>query len=233
VPQAVAGAPAGGDTRYFNEVEEQLGREDSTVDLELEIFSGNQPHFNADTQALNFRDPAGGAVRSTANGLTTIELPWIAGYIDYQGDRDLFRLDLGPLDPANPDAQFYYDIEVRLMSAAQTDVEYTWKFYRDRNGNNIVMDDPTSPDGYFACDGDPNPEDNSAIDIDTTGGEQNFWVGHRWSEENPLFYFAVQDFNYIQLPTGGPNPLPDDDWGYDTPYYFKIVLTYHPGESNP
>ncbi len=40
------------------------------------------------------------------------------------------------------------------------------------------------------------------------------------------------------LPTSNPdnpvlNPDPDNDWGYDAPYYFKVVLTYHPGVSYP
>lgn len=235
VPGSVAAASAGGTTHYFSEIEEQHQSEDVAVDLEVEIFSGNQPHFSANTDYLDFRDPTSGAIQTPGeNGVVVIEMPWIAGFIDYQGDRDIFGIDLGPLNPAAPDAQFYYDIEVRLMSASETDVEYTWKFYRDRNGNSIVMDDPTSPDGYFACDGDPNPEENYAFDIVTaSSAEENFWVGHSWAEEGARIYFGMQDFNYLQLPTGGANPLPDDDWGYDAPYYFKIILTYHPGESNP
>lgn len=233
IPASVFDAPAGGATRYFSEIEEQYHTNDGAADLEVEIFSGNQPHFNADTNFLNFRNPESGAMRTASNGVVTIEMPWIAGFIDYQGDRDFFGIDFGPLDPHNPDLEYYYDIEVQLMSAEQTDVEYTWKFYRDRNGNDIVMDDPTSPDGYFACDGDRDPVDSSAINILTDSSEVNFWVGRLWAQESAKFYFGMQDFNYLKLPAGGLNPLPDDDWGYNTPYYFKIILRYHPGESNP
>jgi hypothetical protein len=59
------------------------------------------------------------------------------GYIDYQGDQDWFQIPMQTLDPNNPDDQWYYDVEVRLVSSAATDVEYVWKYYRDRNGNKL------------------------------------------------------------------------------------------------
>jgi len=71
------------------------------------------------------------------------------------------------LDPNNPDDQWYYDIEVRLVSGAVTDVEYVWKYYRDRNDNKFLVDRPTENDGYIGCVGDQDPIDNSVIDIDT------------------------------------------------------------------
>jgi hypothetical protein len=48
------------------------------------------------------------------------------------------------------------------------------------------------------------------------------------------FYLGLGDFNYLRIPgTDDTNDEPDDDWGYDTPYYFTIQLTYHPGQAFP
>jgi hypothetical protein len=44
-----------------------------------------------------------------------------SGFVDYQGDRDFYRLDLKTLDPAIPDAQWYYDVEKRLATRAATE----------------------------------------------------------------------------------------------------------------
>ncbi|MGD9209596.1 MAG: hypothetical protein PVI90_02420 [Desulfobacteraceae bacterium] len=234
VPTSVPNAPLGGATYYFSEVEELNQNTDVATDIELEIFSSNQPHFNANMDYLDFRDPGSGVVQTNNNGVFTIELPWIAGYIDYQDDRDFFQINLGPLDSEALDTDYYYDVEVQLMTTNQTDVEYIWKFYRDSNGNGVLMDAPFSPDGYFACDGDQTPNDNSPIKSVTKSGEQKFWVGSQWIEADTKFYFCIQDFNYLKLPaSGNVNPLPDDDWGYDSPYYFKIILNYHVGAINP
>ncbi len=233
IPNSTPGSPGGGTTYYFSELGEANQQDGVSIDLELEIFSGNQPHFSANLDYLDFRNSGSGVQINRNNDVITIEMPWVAGYIDYQGDRDFFGLDLGPLDPNNPDAEFYYDIEVRLLSGGPTEVEYTWKIYRDRNSNNIIMDDPSSPDGYFACDGDANPLDHSPLNVATPAAEEGFWVGKRWADEGRLFYIGVQDFNYLKLSDDEPNPAADDDWGYDTPYYFKVILTYHAGQSNP
>jgi hypothetical protein len=135
------------------------------------------------------------------------------------------------LDPNNPDDLWYYDVEVRLVSGAATDVEYVWKYFRDSNDNKLLVDRPTENDGYIGCVGDQDPTDNSIIDIDTQILADDLWVGDGWSG---IFYFAVSVFNYVSLPgTHEANPRPDDDWGYNPAYYFKLTLVYHPGLARP
>ena len=229
VPATVPDGPATTPT-YFNEISERNGS--NSVEVELETTSLVQASFNADTALLDYRN-GGAGITQTANpdGTTTISFPWIAGYIDYQGDQDWFQIDMQTLDPNNPDDQWYYDVEVRLVSGAVTDTEYVWKYYRDSNDNNFLVDRPTANDGYIGFVGDQDPTDNSVIDIDTQVLADDLWVGDGWSGQ---FYFAVSDFNYVSLPdTYAANPRPDDDWGYNPAYYFKVTLVYHPGLSRP
>jgi hypothetical protein len=229
VPATVPNGPAASPT-YFDEVSEGNGL--NTVEVELETTSLVQASFDADTALLDFRN-GGAGITQAANpdGTTTISFPWIAGYMDYQGDQDWFQIAMRTLDPNNPDDQWYYDVEVRLVSGGATDVEYVWKYYRDRNDNQFLVDRPTENDGYIGCVGDQDPIDNSLIDIDTQVLTDDLWVGDGWSG---MFYFAISDFNYVSLPGSyDPNPRPDDDWGYNPAYYFKVTLVYHPGLSRP
>jgi hypothetical protein len=244
VDAGVAAAPDDEYRYYFSEVEERAMETTRSTDVELEIYSTEQPTFSADTSLLDFRaeDPDALNITRTENedGTVTITFPWIAGFVDYQGDRDFFQLDLDTLDPDNPDEQWYYDVEIRLATRSETDVEYNWKFYRDSNGNNIIMDNPGSDDGYKACDGDLTLT-SEAIDITTPSDSETFYVGDLWTTTTPKYYtvyIGMSDFEYVYLPTSNEddpleNPDPDDDWGYDAPYYFKVTLTYHPGVSYP
>ena len=215
-----------------------------STDLELEVWTTDQPAFKADTSLMNFRAANLAALNITrtdnVDGTVTFDFPWIAGFVDYQGDRDFFQLDLNTLDPANPDAHWYYDVEIRLATRSTTDVEYNWKFYRDHNGNGIIMDNPGADDGYKACDGDRDLA-TGLIDITTPSGSEEFYVGDLWTTETPRYYtvyIGMSDFDYVNLPTSDPddpmvNPAPDNDWGYAAPYYFKVTLTYHRGVSYP
>ena len=243
VPVAVAAIPqmAAGDViRYYNESDEQNENGGTFTEVELEIFSGYQPTYLANTDWLDFRSdllPDGVETAALPDGTATITFPWIAGYVDYQGDRDLFQIDFGKLSPDGEETAWYYDVEVRLVVPQPgSDVEYVWKLYRDRNQNSVIMDDPTSPDGYKACAGDDVPEVREGLDITVPSGDQTFWIGSEWGED-AKFYFGVSDFNYEILPDSGEPPAentePDDDWGFDAPYYFKLQLTYHPGEAWP
>ena len=241
---SVATAPGNEYRYYFSEVEERAMDASRSTDLELEVWTTEQPSFKADTGLLNFRAADLAALNITrtdnADGTVTLSFPWIAGFVDYQGDRDFFQMDLNTLDPLNPDEQWYYDVEIRLATRSANDVEYNWKFYRDSNGNGIIMDNPGSDDGYKACNGDVTLS-NEPIDITTPTGSEDFYVGDRWTTTTPKYYtvyIGMSDFDYVNLPTSDPddpmvNPDPDDDWGYDAPYYFKVTLTYHPGVSYP
>jgi hypothetical protein len=236
----IAQVGAGDVLRYYIESDEQVERGGGYTDVELEIFSGYQPTYLANTDWLDFRSvvlPDGVDVSSSIDGTTRITFPWIAGYVDYQGDRDIFELDFGKLDALNPETEWYYDVQVRLVVPQPgSEVEYVWKLYRDRNMNGVIMDDPTSPDGYKACAGDDTPLVMEGLDQTVPSGDETFWIGSEWGE-NAKFYLGISDFNYEHLPdTGEPlleNPSPDDDWGYDVPYYFQLELTYHPGVAWP
>ena len=244
VDSGVASAPDNEYRYYFSEAEERAMDAERSADIELEIWTTEQPAFKADTSLLDFRADDLSALHiertDNADGTVTISFPWIAGFVDYQGDRDFFQLDLNTLDPANPDTQWYYDVEIKLATRSATGVEYNWKFYRDHNGNGIIMDNPGADDGYRACNGDTTLS-TEAIDITTPTGSDEFYVGDRWTTQTPKYYtvyIGMSDFEYVNLPTSNPddpvaNPDPDDDWGYDAPYYFKVTLTYHPGVSYP
>jgi hypothetical protein len=111
-------------------------------------------------------------------------------------------------------------------------VEYVWKFYPDRNDNQILADRSSGYDGFIASAGDLDT-DEQTVDVTTpAAGDEQFWVGHSWQSPS---YFSISDFNYLSDLEGNENPEPDDDWGrYDeAPYYFRVTLVYHPGESHP
>jgi len=229
IPAAVPNGPATSPI-YFDEISE---RDDPNgVEVELETTSLVQATFNANTTLLDYRS-GGAGITQTPNpdGTTTIAFPWIAGYTDYQGDQDWFQIPMQTLDPNNPDDDWYYDIDVRLVSDTVSEVEYVWKYYRDRNENTFLVDRQTEIDGYIGFVGDQDPNDSSIIDIDTQSLADDLWVGEPWSG---MYYFAVSDFNYVKLPDSyALNPRPDDDWGFSPAYYFKITLIYHPGQSGP
>jgi hypothetical protein len=234
----VAGAPAdiaetGAKTPlYYSETEVEPN---GLADVELEIFSNLQPHFKANTAWLDFRDGAATDITITpqTDGTSIVTFPWISGYVDYQGDRDLFQIDLGKLGDG-AETSWYYDVKIQLVVPAPgSNVEYVWKLYRDSNLNGIIMDDPTSPDGYKACAGDTTPQTTGPVNIITPTGAETFWIGSEYGA-NAKFYIGISDFNFLKLPESEQdNPDADDDWGYDAPYYFTVTLIYHPGQAHP
>jgi hypothetical protein len=234
----VAGAPAdiaatGTKTPlYYSETEVEPN---ALADIELEIFSNLQPHFKANTTWLDFRSGTATdvTVTSQTDGTSIVTFPWVSGYVDYQGDRDFFQIDLGKLGDGT-ETSWYYDIKIQLVVPAPgSEVEYTWKLYRDSNLNGIIMDDPTSPDGYKACAGDTTPQTTAPVNLITPTGNETFWIGSEYGT-NAKFYLGISDFNYLKLPeTNDDNSENDDDWGYDAPYYFTVTLTYHPGQAHP
>jgi hypothetical protein len=193
----------------------------------LEYNSINQKTYRANTTLLNFNvlNPPPGIQKSKSGSLTTITFPWIAGYIDFQGDQDWFKIDFGQLI-GEVASTWYYEIHVNMhVGSPGSQTEYVWKLYRDRNNNQILVDRPGDSNGFFASAGDVDTI-IQPIDITTPSGvDEEFWVGSDWEGS---FYLSMSDFNYV----GSLHP--DDDWGYDgAPYYFKITLIYHPGVSHP
>ena len=147
--------------------------------------------------------------------------------------------DVGPVaDPPAPIAQtagqmLYYYGEVDQEAGETAEVEYVWKLYRDSNNNAIIMDDPTSPDGYKACAGDVTPQARSPIDLTTSTGSETYLIGSQWGA-GATFYIGMSDFNYLCLPDDeSANTEADDYWGYDAPYHFTVTLTYHSGQAFP
>jgi hypothetical protein len=192
--------------------------DESGPTLRVDVSSLVKREYAANTATL---DPGGpGAVLGSVNGLTTITLPWVGGYVDYQGDQDWFELNLGPLNPA--DTAWYYDIQVELYSPG-SEVEYIWKLFRDVDQDRDLVDRPNDSDGFFGSAGDPSTAVDG-VDFVTPGAGEQFWVGDAWAGK---FYLSVGDFDFVNA------ALPDEDWGYDAPYYFRVILTYHPGVSYP
>jgi hypothetical protein len=201
--------------------------ENNASSVTLEYTSVTRKTFGVNTSLL---DLAGATYQQNtpSAGLTTVTFPWIAGYIDYQGDQDWFLINFQPLDSST---SWYYDIYVDLYAPA-TDVEYVWKFYPDRNKNAVVADRTSDYDGFIASAG-KNNFDPQVLNIRTPStGESKFWVGNPWRGQT---YFSISDFNYLFDQNGNRNLEPDDDWGgYNiAPYYFRVTLIYHPGVSYP
>ena len=174
------------------------------------------------------------------DGTVTFVTPWQAGYVDYQGDQDYFKLAIDALQPTafqkdelgenvlddegNPilvdqDTSWYYDIKVEL-AADESDVEYIWKLHRDSDGDRIFGNN-----SIYASSGDTSA-DTDAIGILVSGGDvDSFWMSEYYKGD---YYFKISDNN---LMTDANNMFAEADWSQTKPYYFRITLTYHGGVS--
>lgn len=253
IPASVA-APAGLDLggkpiHYVHETSERewtVGEFDSlteAVEVTCIVYTQFQPVFNTNQTLLKVDN------LDVNNQFVS---DWIAGYVDYQGDQDWYMLDIKPMPPAGggeiPE-QWYYDIEVRLYSPGNTQnqVEYTWKLYRDvAHGstppNRMVLErTPSIPTNDFVEDTDGilagwssaliTTALSATIDQTVPENGEPFWIGNRW--QNDRYYLSISDFNYTRISDDQLNPVPDDDWGFDAPYFFQIRLTYHPDDADP
>ncbi|HXK47915.1 MAG TPA: hypothetical protein PLT09_10750 [Deltaproteobacteria bacterium] len=223
LPAVANGTPPYGSTiHYFSEA---TGSASQSVTLEY--TSVLRKTFGVNTTLLDF---AGATYQQDVpgTGLTTVTFPWIAGYVDYQGDQDWYLIDVQPLDSST---SWYYEIYVDMYAPA-SEVEYVWKFYPDRNDNRVVADRTSGYDGFIASAGDGSILANTLSIRTPSSGQDLFWVGDPW--QGPA-YFSISDFNYLLDQNGNENTEPDEDWGgYDTaPYYFRVTLIYHPGVSYP
>ena len=214
--------PFGAAIQYYSEATES-----SSNPVTLELDSVTRKIFGVKSSLLDFSG-ATTQLNTPQTGLTTLTLPWIAGYVDYQGDQDWFLLDFQPLDSST---SWYYEIFIDFYAPA-ADTEYVWKFYPDRNKNAVVSDRISGSDGFVASAGKRN-NIPAIMNIRTPStGESKFWAGNPWQGRT---YFSISDFNYLFNPDGSRNLEPDDDWGgYNSaPYYFRVTLVYHPGVSYP
>jgi hypothetical protein len=229
IPDAAA-VPAGpGVADYFDEKAESGSA--TAVEVELENTALDQPHFQADTALFDIT-----SATQTANGdgTTTLEFPWVAGFIDYEGDQDWFRLQLDKLNDTDED-DWFFDVDVQVVATSASEVEFVWKLYRDPNNNGLMVDRPTASDGYVGAIGDTDPVDTTAFSVNTATMEDDLWVGDGWGAGD--YYISMSDFNFVRLDNGdgttSANTEPDADWSLATAYYFKVTLVYHPGVSNP
>ncbi|MEJ2641628.1 MAG: hypothetical protein P8010_18840 [Desulfosarcinaceae bacterium] len=228
IPDAAA-VPAGpAAATYFDEKAEATSG--TAVEVELENTALDQPHFQADTALF---DLSSATQTANADGTTTLEFPWVSGFIDYEGDQDWFQLPLDKLNDADTD--WYYDVDVQLVASGGSDVEFVWKLYRDPNGNGLMVDRPTASDGYVGAIGDTDPIDTTAFSVNTATMEEDLWIGDGWGAGD--YYLSMSDFNYVRIDNGdgttSENNEPDADWSLAAAYYFKVTLVYHPGVSNP
>jgi hypothetical protein len=232
---------------YFDEPGERAAVGTPTVTV-IEYDNYSQPEFKADTNLLRV-----GAL----DGNNQWRSDWIAGFVDYDGDRDIFQLVFDDITAS--DDVWYFDIQVRMF-AVGSPVEYSWALFRDRPPVNDVLLERTfwedtdgeilqyddDAEGVVAYWGDSTLSSES-YDETIPSGDQSFWLGHVWGDSN--FYLSIQDFNRALLEKVWnstleryepvPNQTPDNDWGNTNsilpvrPYYFQVTVTYHPGCSYP
>jgi hypothetical protein len=234
IPGAPAACPKdGAATVYHNENDE----DDFIKTLTIVYPDTKSGEFHVDTDAFDITDTVNAP--RVGSDPVTINFPWVSGYIDYQKDEDWYTLDLSqPLDVS--DTEWFYTISVELY-ANGSPVEYTWEFMPDSNGDSSVSTEWCEPtarycnNGILAGNGDKTlSADLVNLALTSTGyNNGSLWIGKgsvtgsTWSGK---VFFRISDFNYLRTgtyPNFTPNPLPDADWGYETPYYFRVTVKYY------
>lgn len=219
----------GGATVYHNENDES----GLTETVSIEYSDSTEAQFKVDTQTLSLGSP------DTSSIPVTVQFPWISGYIDYQNDEDWFRLDL-----TNPlialDDEWYYTINVEFY-AANSEVEYTWEYRPDSDGDSSVSTRLCNENALYCNEGIQAVSNDETItpnivdtNLEDTG---NLWIG-KGSETGSIWkrkvLFRISDFNYVKTDETTWNPNPDNDWGYDdAPYYFRVTVKYYNGALQP
>ena len=238
----------GESTVYFSEAAEAALTDEVTIEYPYDTDSTTEPTetFKVNTAILNID-----TTPDTGSDPAQITFPWISGYIDYQGDQDLYAIDLTEaldgLEPIN--GQWFYTISLELYSQ-NSDVEFTVELMPDSNGDHRVNTarcrsfPGSNCNGILAAlyDDTPTVKENplslelTSIDrvITAAGHNPCIWVGSgdpaAWS--GPM-YLRVSDFNNITFANGSINPSPDNDWSVTTPYYFRVIVRYYPETNHP
>jgi hypothetical protein len=218
---------AGGD-HYHSETAENGYNPDTALTV-IEYNTVIQPQYKVNTDVLR--------VTSLDNNQWTSE--WTTGFVDYDGDRDIFELNFDDVIPPDQNAQYYFDIQVELTSAGSP-VEYAWTLFRDRDPERRTVVDRTfwvtdpvtgepirdgdneyefndNGEGIVAAWADDNLNSNPIEStIPPVPQDDYFWVGSEWRSSK--FYLSLHDFNFTRLPAEGDlperlNPNPDNDWG--------------------
>lgn len=214
---------------YFDEPDENADLDATTVTV-IEFDNAHQPQFKANTSILDVT-----TAEMTGN---TWQSDWIAGFVDYDGDRDLFELNFDDVtQAAGAPAEWYFGIEVQMFAPAGP-VEYSWTLFRDQQPNDILVE-RTFWENADAEDFEYDPDGEGIVacwaDMEITAETHNvtipssqspaydhpFWVGNLWGSSK--FYISINDFNRAVesrtwddineawVPT--PNQIPDNDWG--------------------
>lgn len=216
---------------YFDEPGEKLDTTATNITV-VEYYNENQPDFESNSTMLD--------VMAAEMAGNTWQSDWIAGFVDYDGDRDIFELNFN--DIVGPDVEgapedWYFDIQVHMFAPA-SDVEYSWTLFRDRQPNEVLVErtfwenadaedfeyDPNG-EGIIASWADMEiTQENHNVIIPSTQDaayDHPLWVGDEWAQSR--FYISINDFNRAvesrtldelteaYIPT--PNQIPDNDWG--------------------
>jgi hypothetical protein len=257
IPDDVPPVPGSIDTSglatvYFNEPGERTSGDAVEVTV-IEYDNTSQPEFNADTNRLRV-------------GILDVndhwQSDWVAGFVDYEGDRDIFQLifpaELTDVAEGGPE-EWYFDIQIQIY-APPGSVEYSWTLFRDAYppNNNLlertfwqdtqgeIYEYDYAGEGIVAGWADMEIT-SETIDVTVPYDDQEFWLGNRWGSSH--FYLSIQDYNRAVMETVWddllernvplPNQIPDNDWGSTNsspsvgPYYFQVTVTYHAGCSYP
>jgi hypothetical protein len=240
VPTDLSGVsnPSGvtGTVDFFDEIDERAvdPLHDPATEVTVIEFNNDSPKFMANTDKLRVPQLADDE---------SWTFPWIAGYADYAGDRDIFQLNFADLIPQGDDPPpWHAEIQIRMI-AEGSPVEYSWTLFRDRQPNNVLIErafwviDPETGEpvvdednelqyndegeGIVACWADENIA-SDFIDVTVPSDDlppefnSRFWIGDGWSGSD--FYISINDFNYMRTRenAGDPpvvNQIPDNDWG--------------------
>lgn len=235
---------------YNSEPAERADSSARTVTV-VEYDSEGQPEFQANTTLLNV---------DALDSNNQWQSEWIAGFVDYDGDRDLYQLIVDDITQAeDAPEEWYFDIQVEFYAAAST-VEYGWALFRDRQPNDVLLERTfwgdtsgtvyeydTDAEGIIACWSDMEIAQETQHITIPRAEDGDFWIGYGWSSSR--YYFSIQDFNRAnesvtydsvsESYVATPNQVPDNDWGNTNssptvaPYYFQVTVTFHPGCETP
>lgn len=233
---------------YNSEPVERADATGRTVTV-VEYDSEGQPEFNANTTLLTV---------DALDGSNQWQSDWIGGFVDYDGDRDLYQLIFDDSITQAED-EWYFDIQVEFYAAASS-VEYGWSLFRDRQPNDVLLERTfwgdisgevyeydTDAEGIIACWSDMEITSETQHITIPRAEDGDFWIGYGWNDSR--YYFSIQDFNRAndsvtydsvsERNIATPNQVPDNDWGNTNsspavpPYYFRVTATFHPGCASP
>ena len=216
------------DVVYASESDEQdaIAVNDSKA-IELDVF-GDLRKGVYDTTVLDF--DGANLVADPVAKTSTLTFPWVSGYMDFDGDRDWFRLDLPALYTAAGGIAdvWYSDIQIQLYTPGSI-VEYAWAIYRDTNDNGRLEERRSNNDGYFSTAGDKESDTGSFYLLTPGASDTPLWVNHKFATATNPFYLALADVEKDEVGTIKAK----NDWGYDGAYFVSLKLVFHEEMERP